>query len=443
MSLCCVCRSWRKVAYGLSGLWTALSVDMDVIDLEELKILPYLFEQWCARASHHPLNFRFKSDDRRHKQTGEMLNTFITSLSHRLRHLDIDSPNFNWLIQPYFEMYGGVGGSDDKPWSTLQFPKLKSAIIRDAIDVCNERTTPLFPFAPCLERVRLDKVLFPVDSAHWLILPWGQLTHLILVKLLYSHLWHQIFSMCPNLRHGSFNITRGLPVANTERVAFNHLVELTLAFNYPVNPSILSIFDFPALITLKIATDDYYHDKRDYWSDAICHRFCEQVAPLRRLSLHGAWPFALLLEAAPHVVELDLSYHFISRMVPSILHGQGGENSLVPDLKVLVVQLPVQYSELEANQIADMIKSRIVMKSSRQKGNGLEKLVAFLDFDSPAEVAYMDMLRAKLQPFVDGGLLIEFKDMTGPWFGRLDPATTEWHEGMTGIARNGVRHKDL
>jgi hypothetical protein len=395
-------------------------------------------------SSIHPLNFRFKSDDRRHKQTGEMLNTFITSLSHRLRHLDIDSPNFNWLIQPYFQMYGGVGGLDDKPWSTLQFPKLKSAIIRDDIDVCNDRTTPLFPSAPCLERIRLDRVSFPVDSVHWLILPWSQLTHLILVKLLYSHLWHQVFSMCPNLQHGSFNITRGLPVGNTRRVAFNHLVELTMSFNYPVNPSILGIFDFPALMTLKIATDDYYHDKGDYWSDAICHRFCEQVAPLRRLSLHGHWPFPLLLEAAPHVVELDFSYHFIRRMLLSILHNQElGEILLVPDLKVLVVQLPVQYSELEANMIADLIKSRMLMMSSWHVGNGLEKLVAYLDFDSPSEVACMDMLRAKLQPFVDGGLLLEFKDTTHPWFGRLDPAITEWHEGMMGITRKGVSHKDL
>jgi len=195
---------------------------------------------------------------------------------------------------------------------------LKSAIVRDAIDVCNDRTTPLFPFAICLERIRLDKILFPVDSAHWLILAWSQLTHLILVKLLYSPLWHQIFSMCPNLQHGSFGVTRDLPVENTRRVAFNHLVELTVALNCPVNPSILSIFDFPALTTLKIATDDYYHDKRDCWSDAICHRFCEQVAPLRRLSLHGTWPFVLLLEVAPHVVELDLSYHFICRMFLSI-----------------------------------------------------------------------------------------------------------------------------
>lgn len=367
MSLCCVCRSWRKVAFGLPGLWTSLFVDMDVIDVEKFKVLPYLFEQWCSRASHHPLDFTFKYDDRpRHNQTGDMLKTFITSQSHRLRHLDIDSPNFNWLIQPYFDMYGGVGASsDDKPWSTLQFPKLKSAIIRDAIDVCNERTTPLFPFAPCLERIRLDKVLFPVDSAHWLILPWGQLTHLILVKPLYSHLWHQIFSMCPNLRHGSFNITRGIMVANTQRVAFNHLVELMLALNYPVDPSILRIFDFPVLMTLKIATDDYYHDKRDYWSNAICRQFFEQVAPLRRLSLNGRWPLALLLEAAPHVVELDLSYHMIRGMSLSILHDQGGENSLIPNLKVLVVQLPVRSSKLEANEIADMIKSRMLMKSSR------------------------------------------------------------------------------
>lgn len=118
MSLCCICRSWRKVAYGLPGLWTSVSVDFDVIDLEELKILPYLLEQWYFRAGHHPLNFRFKSNDRHHTD-GRNVEHFVTSLSHRLRHLDIDSPNFNWLIQPYFEMYGGVGGSDDKPWSTL------------------------------------------------------------------------------------------------------------------------------------------------------------------------------------------------------------------------------------------------------------------------------------------------------------------------------------
>ena len=103
------------------------------------------------------------------------------------------------------------------------------------------------------------------------------------------------------------------------------------------------------------------------------------MAPLRRLSLHGTWPFALLLEAAPYVVELDLSYHFIRRMFLSILHDQGGENSLVPDLKDLVVQLPVRYSKLEANKITDMIKTRMLMKSSRQKGNGLAKLVASPD----------------------------------------------------------------
>lgn len=62
--------------------------------------------------------------------------------------------------------------------------------------------------------------------------------------------------------------------------------------------------------------------------------------------------------------------------------------------------------------------------------------MAFLDFRAPAEVACMDTLRAKLQPLVDGGLLVEFRDMTGPWFGRLDPAITEWHEGTMGIPRN-------
>lgn len=112
-------------------------------------------------------------------------------------------------------------------------------------------------------------------------------------------------------------------------------------------------------------------------------------------SLNGSWPLTLLLEAAPHAVELDLSYHSIRGMFLSILHDQGGGNSLVPVLKVLIVQLPVQYSELEAKKVADMIKSRMLMKSSRKKGNGLEKLVAF-----------------------------------------LDPALTEWHEGMMGIPRN-------
>ncbi|EDQ97995.1 uncharacterized protein LACBIDRAFT_296081, partial [Laccaria bicolor S238N-H82] len=308
---CHVCKSWQKIASGLPRLWTAAFVCTEGIDLEVQKELPQLLNRWFSHSNQLPLSFKFTSEACHHDY--DVMETFtacVTPFASRFCHLDFDlkhfvcsNPTGTYLQLSASQPTQAQLSYPDILWSTLQFLQLESVIIRGGVDVYADLETPLFPFAPRLQRLRMDNLSFVGSTPLQLVLPWSQLTHLILVNLLESHLWLQLFPMCPALHHGFFDIIEdftGMPSPSTaERVAFHHLSDLTFAFSDPIDPSILSHFDFPALKTLRLQNDSFISsDGGDdmFWTATTRRRLCQQVAPLERLSLSGSWPYVCILK---------------------------------------------------------------------------------------------------------------------------------------------------
>jgi len=434
ISLCCVCKSWQKVASGFPGLWSAAFVCTDIINLNGWKKLPQILDRWFSRSNGLPLSFKFTSRNHVHEKVMGMFTAYITPFLHRFRHLDVDLLDFVCSIPMDLQLSASQPTQmqtiyPDISWSTLQFPQLESAIIRDNIDVYSHLETPLFPFAPRLQRLCMDSLSFIGGTPLQLILPWSQLTHLILVSILESHVWLQLFPMCPNLQHGLFDVYMDFtPTPTTaERVTFHHLVDLTFGFSDPINPSILGHFDFPALKTLRLQNDDFIaSDGGDdmFWTASTHSRLCQQVTLLERLSLSGIWPFVCIFEAAAHVVELDLYHIGICEAVLSSLHRRSDGYSLLPNLRVLSMNIG-GYSESQTDALANTIKSR------RYVERGIEKLTLY-----PLRVSkkYVKRLTRKFQSLRDNRFIVEICDtMPSHWYRWLESTATAWREGIIDI----------
>ena len=126
MSLCCVCKSWQKVASGLPMLWTAASVNTNSINQKQRKILPQFLDRWFSRSNELPLAFKFTSGNERHDKVMKTFTACITPFAHRFRHLDVDLFNLSAPLPTQTQL-----AYPDISWFTLQFPQLESAILRD------------------------------------------------------------------------------------------------------------------------------------------------------------------------------------------------------------------------------------------------------------------------------------------------------------------------
>ena len=351
----------------------------------------------------------------------------VTPFAHRFRHLDVDLFNLSAPLPTQTQL-----AYPDISWFTLRFPQLESAILRDIIEVYSDLETPLFPFAPRLRRLRMDNLSFIGGTPFQLILPWSQLTHLILVDLLEPHLWLQLFPMCPNLQHGLFEVDGDFtPTPSTaKRAIFHHLIDLTFGFSDPINPSILGHFEFPVLKTLRLYNDNNIVDADGaddvFWTATTRSRLCQQVSPLERLSLAGRWPFICIFEAAAHVVELDLDQIGMFEGVLSSLLRVSYGYSLLPNLRVLSMNIDSD-SESQPNVLADVIKSR------RYAELGIEKLTLYPCCD-PESQKYVTRLTGQLQSLINDGFILELRDaMPSHWYRRLDPTATAWREGIFDI----------
>ena len=436
VSLCCVCKSWQKVACGLPRLWTAAFVCTEGINLEVRKELPHLLNRWFSRSNQLPLSFKITSENHRDDKMMKTFTACITPFAYRFRHLDVDFFNFVCSIPTDLQLSASLPAQTqltypDISWSTLQFLQLRSAIIRDNIDVYGDLETPLFPFAPCLQRLRMDNLSFIGGTPLQLVLPWSQLTHLILISLIESHLWLQLFPMCPTLQHGFFDVYEDFTPtpSSVERATFHNLIDLTLSFSDPINPSILGHFDFPALKTLRLQNEGIISsDGGDemFWTATTRSRLCQQLATLERLSLSGTWPFVCIFEAAAHVVELDLDHIEVFEAVHSSLLRLSYGYSLLPNLRVLSMNID-RDSELQTDVLADIIKSRRCVERE------IEKLTLY-PWDGSDTHKYVKRLTGKLQPLIDAGFILEICDTTPRhWYRRLDPTVTAWREGIIDI----------
>ncbi|EDR13944.1 uncharacterized protein LACBIDRAFT_321633 [Laccaria bicolor S238N-H82] len=431
ISLCCVCKRWQKIASELPRLWTAALVCTESIKLEVLNELPQLLYSWFSRSNQLPLSLKFTSDD---YNVMNMFTACVAPFASRFCHLDVDLNNFICSSPTDLQLSASQPTQTqlthpDRSWSTLQFLQLESAIIRGNIEVHSDLETPLFSFAPRLQRLRMDNISFIGGTPLQLVLPWSQLTHLILVNLLESHLWLQLFPMCPALQHGLFDVFEDfVPTPSTaERATFHHLTDLTFAFNDPINPSILGHFDFPALKTLRLSNDSFISsdggdlDDSMFWTATTRSRLYQQVAPLERLSLNGSWPFVCIFEAATHVVELDLDDSVdVSEAVHSPLRLRLPYGySLLPNLRVLSMSINLDF---QIDVLADIIISR----RSVDCGIRIEKLTLY-----PSGMQkYMKRLTEKLQPLINDGFIVEICDTTSHWCRQLDPT---WREGIIEI----------
>ena len=237
--------------------------------------------------------------------------------------------------------------------------------------------------------------------------------------------------MCPNLQHGLFDVYEEFTPTPSiaERAIFHHLIDLTFGFSNPINPSILSHFDFPVLKTLRLQTNNIVSaDGADdgFWTASIRNRFCRQVALLERLSLGGSWPFVCIFEAAAHIVELDLYDNgIILPFFPSLLRRSDGY-SLLPKLRVLSMNI-VGYSALQTDVLTDIITSRGCAEI------GIEKLTLYPCCNSESQ-QYVKRLTRQLQPLINDGFILEVRNaMPSHWYKRLNPTATAWHEGIIDI----------
>ncbi|KAJ3511249.1 hypothetical protein NLJ89_g4207 [Agrocybe chaxingu] len=267
LSLCQVSSAWRRAALSLPELWTTLYMVLE----DTLSYERYIKRvvEWFGRAQQKPcsfyLHFRFPKQHKSFAKEAYSIFLYnIRSLMIHVRHLGISSDCLGTAL-PCFRRAA---------WQLEGLQTLK---------LYND-TASFYAWAMGLGEPNPDLVISPMDLFKTakklcsvtmqndfmqiiggpLILPWVQLTTVILDEWLSTHYWMTIMETCLQLQVGHFHLgDRRFPANPHPKRVILSLEELYLEVNHYC-PSILNfliLYELPSLRILNL-----WHDVEDPWA---------------------------------------------------------------------------------------------------------------------------------------------------------------------------------
>ncbi|KAF7321058.1 F-box domain-containing protein [Mycena chlorophos] len=248
--LAAVCRTWREIALSLPALWSNIWLDgMENDPDEERKQMERLFALHLARTGQHPLKL-----DANTMSFDESFAQRLIGVSARWEELSLQ------ILSP-----------DVFPQDILHLPALRDLCVTcDSDEFLDNDSEPIIAFsdAPALRKLQLSDVLVEM-----IVLPWAQLTELVL-KDLFPHHCVEILAHTTSLRDLTLEQTR-TPHDPAAPVITSSTVTMLKIRGYMASE--LAVVDFltlPALEELQVAVPDS-PERYDRLSDFVRRSRCE------------------------------------------------------------------------------------------------------------------------------------------------------------------------
>ncbi|KAF8207679.1 hypothetical protein K438DRAFT_342486 [Mycena galopus ATCC 62051] len=180
-SLTHVCREWREIALSIPALWRAISLSLDNPFEEQV----HISDLWLKRSGSYRLSIQLDGEDQDGEYRGEVAKilTSVSSQATRWEYLKLQVSSYQLR-----ELEGS------------NMPLLHHLDLRLHEDSEVAVNTIAFRQLPLLRSVALNDI-----AASWVILPWDQLTSLVLNSV-YLHECVPILEQTSNLAHCELHI---------------------------------------------------------------------------------------------------------------------------------------------------------------------------------------------------------------------------------------------
>ena len=286
-------------------------------------------------------------------------------------------------------------------------------------------------------------------------LPWGQLTHIIMVDSISIVTWSVILKQCISIQLGSFSLFRDRWVMPADLcLSLPSLVDLTIVLDqcpstiFQVEPNIWDAMSLPALRTLRLrflSTVNVVH--AGGWATPS-GKYGEILSRIERLSItlcESPSPDMLLrlLRASPGLLELDLQTHNILELMDWLVAFP--HEKLFPCLR----RLTIDFSELHhrhtlrAGTLCDFaVKCRDLINGKETISPLLESII--VGMENTLEIKFDDQERIFFTVLQSNGGLKEPLGVTckvekaaNCWSRvEVDSGTTPWAEGHEILERS-------
>lgn len=316
-----VCRLWCDVAISTRSFWSSMAFWKPPSNTDILCYPLRFLSGWLLLSGRNSLDLFFE-ESLTYNHLKPLVELVLLAHYSQLRHLDLHLTKESAFALVHFVVL---------PPGSLE--NLESLVLEglDEADFAFEEEGPLitvFQNSPRLRKLTTNALEFTYTFNNSTtspefdlsILPWAQLTHLMVTDFIRVDVFAIVLAECSALQflrisltlesHDEFmDVERWLP---KEPVILSNLVELYLSLANGLSiPSLLDVFNFPALEHLHIRRSESGRlQASDSFSWASSRAFLLQLQSLRRLSLVGrvgtAPEVMVLLKSAPLVTHLAL-----------------------------------------------------------------------------------------------------------------------------------------
>ncbi|TFK22209.1 hypothetical protein FA15DRAFT_671755 [Coprinopsis marcescibilis] len=466
ISISQVCCSWRHLAFSIPELWSSFSIRAFQDSRLRIKSGPFkhMLTSYFSNARDLPtksLHIHFGMNASEHRIYLELL---VKSIIESVEPQNL-TLGYSGDLSRFLDVLNAM---DPHVHLSRRLKKVRSLVLREDY---SESTRPFddseftFPsFLSKLSSLRQVSVEHHRSAAAFStllseqLLPWRQLTHLIIVQWIKSTVWERIFGMCNSLKHGLFyieadtdpNDSTTVPTFSQPNYRYPDLADLTIIYNRGI-ASLAPGFQFqpylfPTLQNLRLGA--YHHPHRS--SAFNWHNIQTEIYKLTNLSLcYLTWEVEAagiveLLLATPNVVSLVLGvatdYDAVFERFQIDWNGQ----TLLPKLEELWVECESGSSStyddalvrltLTSDGFLDMVRDRFrpIDDLAQLKRVGLVLPRTYITVLERVRVALKREVEEGLDLFVDStssgpkNRSSQRQAWTDPFLGPL----THWNQGL-------------
>ncbi|KAF8963654.1 hypothetical protein BDZ97DRAFT_1919652 [Flammula alnicola] len=380
-----VCSTWRAVVLSSPRLWTTLFLAIQ--SPTQLEQYIELVKEWFSRAKGLPLSFYFYFtrdlwNARYREYLAHNLKVFLMSITPAITHvrrLGIGCPRICNIRQCFMPVR----------WDLRELERLDFLSSRaycseylanfDDDEIAAMGAVTLFDATPSLTTAVVDQVFVSASELPD-VLPWSQLTHVVISKGIYVRHWILTMELCTQLRTGDFIIVASrhdlLNLSAASPRVHAHLENLVIKLERSYDPravfnNLLQLFHLPNLVTLAL----YFGIANDHVGALTNdHEGIQLLGSLHALSISGIdLPAAYIHRLLDETVNLrELSVPIFSNtpgdlLLEAMVYGNTRRSSdnnysigsnILPQLSVLTLVLLAMPNPEETATLGTMLLSR-------------------------------------------------------------------------------------
>lgn len=246
--LCLVCKHWKVVATTTPSLWSNIHVRAQEQKVGEYPHVKSAYVRgilsWMDRVTSHPWSLTVQATRHRNAAARDESSVPLSQLLNRpaslhLRRLQIEANQFSV----------GLG--------EMTFPRVTSVVIN--CDHGDERADPPLPDLPSMPALKKAVFCCILKTAYIPIhIPWSQLTHLVLARMVEIPQWRAIFKLCTALQQGCFHLVDAdaesdIVYPEPAEVTLPDLTDLTFLYMSPFMEPLHGV-SVPSLTKLQLLT---------------------------------------------------------------------------------------------------------------------------------------------------------------------------------------------